>query len=329
VLSPVGYAAADAKLAWHVFDFDDRDSPFTVPAAANGRPAVGILALGFTAKTVGPMKTVTAVLEASAGPDERVYPYPFQVAFTPRSAFDVNPPDFAVGDLPEGAPPRTFDVYVYSTTRKPGDLNPPVASLGGNDPMVKIGKPIPMTEAETAALARRAKDESKLILRVRSGYRVPVTILRDPPGHVADIGKFEKTLHVTVPPGTHTVQTVFRGRVTGLVQLEADKKGQSDKIDFGTYNSAFTNNVTARIYTTNKDLELQLDPVLCTPPFVQYTLQPLTQTEGRKYWEVKAVIPPGVGRKPPWEGVLFLRAKGSDGKQAIVRLPVTGNGIGR
>src|SRR5438105_6051601 len=64
LLSPVGFAAQQDKLAWHYFDFERKGDVFTVPAAeSESRPVVGILALGFLAKAAGPPKAITATAE--------------------------------------------------------------------------------------------------------------------------------------------------------------------------------------------------------------------------------------------------------------------------
>lgn len=324
LLSPVGYARHQNQLAWHVFDFDRPDSAFTVPPAAGpDRPTVGVLALGFTAKAVGPPNPVYATAEAS-GPDEKIHAYPFQVAFAPRPAFDLYPGVFQVGDLPEGAPPRTFDAFIYSTTRKPGDLPPPVGLVGDNDPFLTLGPPVPITAAETELIAQRVSEETQGPIRVQSGYRIPVVVHRDVPSRLPEIGAFEKTVHFSIPRSEHTIKGFFRGRVTGLVKLE-----DGEKIELGSYPSEFATRKTAEIYTDRKDLELELDSAQCRPTFVQYALDGPRLVGSRKYWSIKVSIPAKQGRKPAWEGVVFLRAKAPDGTKANIRLPVTGSGIGR
>jgi hypothetical protein len=323
VFSAVGYAAAQNKLAWHVFDFDRPDDGFTVPPAGPDGPTVGVLGLGFAAKAPEPPKMVSATAEM-AGPSGEATYHEFKVTFAPRPPFDVLPVVLPVGDLPEGVPPQTFDVYIFSSTRSPGELPPPAGRPGGDDPFLTIGKPVPLTPAETAALAQRISVETKSPLRVQSGYRVPVTVHRDLPGRLPDIGHFERSAHFAAAGSAHTVQVQFRGRVTGLVKLEDD-----EKIDLGQYNSDYTTRKEVRVYTDRADLDLTLDPARSTPTFVQYTLEPAPSEGARKRWTIKVVIPAKQGRKPAWEGVVFLRAKGKDGSQATVRLPVSGNGIGR
>jgi hypothetical protein len=315
---------ADARTPWHNFNFEQPGETFTVPAAAAaGRPTVAILALGFKAQAVGPPKEVRANLIAS-GPDEKEHTYPFTVTFAASQSFQVLPVEASVGDLPEGAPPQTFDVYVYSNTRPPGALPPPVLAVEGDDPFVTIGKPVGMTDAELDMVIRRAKAEAQVNLRVLSGYRIPVTIHREAAEKLADIGKFEKTIHVSLPGTTHTGKSVIRGRVTGLLQLEGE-----DKISLGTYlASRETRNDKYRVFTTRKDMDLEVDPARCSPLFVQFSLaSPIMEGE-RKVWPVVVTIPANEGRRPNWEGVIALRAK-TGGRSVNIRIPVTGNGAGR
>jgi hypothetical protein len=333
LVSPIAFAGLelnrkrdqnDPGTPWHYFNFERQDDSFTVPAApAAGRPTVGILALGFKAQQPGPPKTITAVLVAS-GPDEKSYSYPFAVTYAPTPPFHVLPVEASVGDLPEGAPPQSYEVIVYSNTRLPGTLPPPVAAVEGNDPFVSVGKPVELTDADMDILVRRAKAEANTDMRVLSGYRMPVTIHREAAEKLADIGKYEKTIHVSVPGTTSTGKSVIRGRVTGLLQLDAE-----DKIALGTYTSSReTRNDKSRVFTTRKDMELEVDPARCLPLFVQYTLgSPVTEGE-RKVWPVVVTIPANEGRKPSWEGVVAFRAK-TGGKQVNIRIPVTGNGAGR
>lgn len=215
-------------------------------------------------------------------------------------------------------------MFVYSTTRKPGELPPPVGVVGNNDPFVTLGRPVPMTPAEVTYLVQRAFEETKTALRVESGYRVPVTVHRDVPGKLPDVGVFEKTVHFSVPVSAHTVTTTIKGRVTGLVKLE-----DGEKIDLGIYNSDYTTKKSFRLYTDRKDLELELDPVQSSPTFVKYELEPEASEGARKYWAIKVTIPAKQGRKPAWDGVVFLKAKSPDGSKANIRLPVTGSGLGR
>lgn len=324
LLSPAAYAGLEArlKLIWHELDFDHPDEPFTVPAAADGRPVVGILGLGFKVTQVGPPKTIYARMAAGVADADRPTQYPFAVTYAPRPAFDLNPAEISIGDLPEGSPPRTTDVYVYSSTRLPGNFPPPVARA--DDPFVTVGRPVPMTTAEMADLVARGKSEAKVNLRVASGYKVAVTVARDVPGRLPDIGTFEKIVHFSLPGSTHTAPFIVRGRVTGLVRLE-----DGEKIDLGAYNSAYTLNKSFPLYSNRQDLTLELDPSRCAPLFAQYTLEPGPQSGERKYWTIKVTIPAKSGRRPSWEGVVVLKARGKDGGQTTIRIPVAGNGTGR
>jgi hypothetical protein len=323
ILSPVGYTLEQNNLTWHAFDFDNPNATFTVPAASDNRPAVGVLALGFLAKAPSPPTMIDATLEM-VGPDERPHYHKFHVIYAPRPPFDVLPNQYAVGDLSEGVPSRTFDVVVYSSTRNPNEFPPPIGRVGGDDPFLSIGQPVPFSEADRNSFAQLVAEETKSPIRVRAAYRVPVTVYRDLPNRQADVGTFDRTVHFSLPGTTHTAAVHFRGRVTGLVKLE-----KGDKIDLGSYNSAYNQTMTAKIFSDRSDLELELDLAGSTPAFAQYALRPLPSEGSRKYWEIKVTIPAKQGRKPAWEGVVFLKAKVKDGPPINVRLPITGNGISR
>lgn len=321
------YAQVDQGLTWHHYDFISADEALEIPAGSPSAPTRGVLCLGFTAKaedqalTSLTPKTVGALVSAT-GPDNKPHMYEFKVSFVPRPPFDIVPVEAVLDDFAEGAPPQQVDVYVYSTTRLPSEINKPILKTRTEDPTVKIGAPVPLNSAETDMLVRRAKTELKANLRVEAGYRVPVTVSRDVPDTLPDIGKFEKVIDVAVPGTNHTARILLRGKVTGLVQLE-----RGDKIDLGSYNSSFVTRKEVRIYTTRQDLELELERSRCEPLFVQYDLSEPEISNTRKYWTIKMTIPANEGRKPRWEGTVALRAK-IDGKQAGIRMPVTGNGFG-
>ena len=324
LLSAIALATMDRELQWTAFDFEDSRKAFEIPAGASeSRPTFGLISVGFKAKQPGPPKTVTATFEAAA-PGGKRFPYPFGVTFVAQPPFGILPiHPLDVGDLAEGAAPRETEFFVLSTTRLQAELAVPVIRVrGGDKAHAQPGTPVPLTNAELATLSTSSSKESEFPVRVKCGYRVPVKVVRDLPARATDVGAFTDELAIAVPGVSHTGSTTVTGRITGLVKLET-----GDKIPLGTYNSSFPAKASARFYTEQLDLDLEIAASRCEPPFVKYTLE-APQVEGkRKYWRVNLLVPTGEGRKPSWEGVLFLTAKGPNG--ATIRLPVTGNGVGR
>lgn len=316
---PAGaYAELFAKLTWTDFGVDKFDVVVKVPPAANGRPTWGVLRIGFKATQLGPKGPMAVFSAQIAGTKGVATEYPFVIHFSGVESFDVSPKAFDSGDLAEGAPPQSFNAYFWSVIRKPGELAPPVVKVANDDPFLTAGTPEAMTEAELEKLVGRFWSEKDLGAKILSAYRIPLTLRRDVPGKLPDIGQFEKEVFVS-GAGDKVQKIQVKGRVTGLVWLQ-----DSTKLDLKSYNAKLGTEVKASLASGRQDLELELLADETKPRFLQVAIGGAKVEPGSKTWPLTVTVPANQGYEPYWNGVIVLRTKGPNPQK--VRIPVSGHG---
>lgn len=318
-LMMIGWADAIASRQWFHFDFTNPNGTFTIPAGSPQAPTWVLLELDFKISQEGPPRKVHGFFDLFDSKKERLIPQPldFNVVYAEREAFEVWPKAIAVGDMPEGTEPRTFDIYSISMTRD--SFPPPSHLMNGDDGTVSLSPHVPMTPHECETLAYRLSVELKSPVRVRSGYRQTLSVRREKPGTVPECGDFEKIVDFGHEkfPGVKNRLTL-KGVVTGAVQIDG-----AAKIDLGDYNSAVAMTKQFRLTSEKTDLELELVPDRCGPAFVQLALGTPVVEFGRKTWPLTATIAEQQGRKN-WTGTLVVRTKGPN--PAVFRFPMTGFG---
>jgi hypothetical protein len=326
---PVNGPAAGAALldgmAWQDLDFDHQDRLAVVPAAPEGGVTWGVLVMYIKVSAVGP-KTLGASIMTAAG-DSPPVRKDFQVAMYGMNPFEVFPRSIALGELSETAEPQTHTLFYWSATRDPADLPPPREEEAA-DPFVRRGAPVPLDPAERDALAANLAGKGAAV-RVRSGYKVPVTVLRrDPspkPGAPAepDIGPFERKVVVTGPANTTQAVTIS-GRVTGLVALI---DGQA--VDLKDFDGRFGTTKAATLVSDRPDLALALLPEEVRPAYLRVELSDPQAVGQRRHWSVKVTVPGGATTDElPKDAVLAFKATTKAGTQKV-RIPVTGRAYSR
>ncbi len=317
-LPMIGAAELLPKLVWTDFGVDKTNLKVKIPAAAPGRPTWGIARVGFRATSIGQNHTA-AFYNAEAEGAKEPSVYKFDVSIIGVDSFDVTPKDFAVGELAEGAKPLNFDLSYWSVIRNRSELLPPVVRVGGDDPFVIVGKPVSMTDEELDALAAKIGEKhQELGLKIQAGYRIPITIRREAPGKLPDIGLFEKEIFVT-GPGDRVQKVDVKGRVTGFIWLQ-----DAQQVELKSYSGKLGTETKATIATGKPDLELELLPDETKPRFLQATLSDPKTEPGRKTWTLNLTVPPNQGFQPYWTGSVVLQTKGPNPQK--VRIPVTGHG---
>lgn len=313
------------------FNFDRPDDTITVPAATNATtPTWGMLILGVDVTGIGP-KQLRADFSFTAGKTPTVNKS-FVVTVAGVAPFEVVPKQVKFDDLPEGAEPQSKELFYWSSTRgmpAPGreawpTLSPPNVSLSGTDPFFKIGAPIPFSE-EQLARAPVQQGQGGAPVRVLSGYRIPITILRSVPGTQPgttlepDIGPYERTIGIT-SPGTVASQSVkVQANMTGLVSL----RGTALSVDLGSFRESGTR-VKASLITDRKDITLEPLPDETKPSYLNVTLLPKNVEGGRTYWPFEIEIKPGVlSGELPLDSVIVFKITTPTGLRKV-RVPVKG-----
>ena len=324
ILSGIAYVAMRSKLQWQTFDFDHPEKTFAIPAATSpGATSMALIELGFEIKAIGEPTPVVVHFDVLNEKNERMItePLPFAVKFAGREPFEVYPRDMEAGEFPDGTNVRTHDLLVYSIVRDFDAFPPPQIVVGGNDPYVTSDKAVALTDVELDKLAFNLSNTFKYPVRIRSGYRIPINIHREAGGKSLDIGPFEKEIHVGSSQGgkDKTYRVGIKGTIYGAIRLESD-----NKINFERYDSDAGKKLKPRLWTERTELELEVVPELCDPKFLKVELSASEIVLNRKYWTLNVQILPKEGRRPPWDGIVYLRTKGPN--PINVRIPVSGHG---
>lgn len=320
LLSALAWAEVYGKLNWHRFDFARPQDMMTVPAGSVDRPTVGLIELAFKIGAVGKPSTVSAAFDLydSDGKKVNTQPTVLNVMFAGREPFEVAPTLLDVGELAEGVEPKAFEVVAFSAVRD--DFPPPTLGTVVPDPFLRVGPPVPLTAADRLRVAYQTSERAQYPIRVRSGYRYKIEVLRQADGKALDIGKLERELFAASPTTQTTYRVAVVGTVSGLVRLEDG----AAKIDFGSYQAEYEKKKSVTLLSDQPGLELELVPEQCNPRWVTFTLGPPVRDGNRTRWPVELYIKAKDGRYPPWEGTLFLRTKGPN--PTNIRIPVTGHG---
>lgn len=321
------------SLKWETLDFDKPEVTHEIPAAAaDGTPTLGVFQMLFKVTAVGP-KTLEARL-GMALPDRPGAGLTFDVSFLGVPAFEVRPASIPLGDVPEGAPPRTAELIAWSATRRTDGTDlpfpPPAVAIAPNDKYVQAGAPTPLSEAEVAQLAARLRAEGKGG-RVAGAYRIPVTVYRRlPTGQAApgqspepDIGPFERQIGFVVP-AVDPVTIQVTGTITGLVTVV--EKGL---VDLGSFRSQSGAEKTVELASDRSGLELSVLAAECVPNYLAVTLTDRQGTGGRRLWGLTVKVPPGACLSDlPADAAVVLRAT-VGGEARKVKIPVKGRAYTR
>ena len=313
--------AFDASLPWKNIPLDILNATLTLPPTGTfEKPGWGLVRLQLKASQGGSREPKVAF---QAGVDDEVpTKYELQLSFQVVGGFAVRPVTLDVGELPEGVPPKPFDLLVWSATRHFGERTPPpVVRPGDDDPYVRVGPVHFFTPEEIEKHNTQLSVEAKSPSRVLSAYRYPVTVLREANGKVADLGPFTKPLYVAGEDGERASVTIV-GTVVGAIRLAEGKE-----INFGTYEAQYPKSLKSRMVSDRTDLDLEIVPGETRPRFLKATLDPPTVEGGQKAWRMNLSIEANQGFIANWTGSVVLRTTGPN--PITVRVPVKGSGSRR
>ena len=232
------------SLSWQELEFDHPEKAVEIPAAADdGTPTWGVFQMMVRVSGVG-VKPLHAFvgMRAGGGPPTTLR---FDTAVIGVAPFTVQPKAIPLGELPEGAGPKSGFVVCWSATRGFDDFPPPLAISGGKDPFLHVGTPVKMTDTDLTRFdAEMARDGQRV--RATSGYIIPFTVLRrlpdsPPPPSGApkepDIGPFERFIDVSGVGGL-SQRVSITATVTGLVNLTDGKMLEFEKSFLTSYGAS-------------------------------------------------------------------------------------------
>ena len=328
LMSPLAFAQLDRKLQWKELKFDEPDAYVEIPAAANDKsPTMGLFQMVVIPNHDG-FKAIEVTLKAGVDAEyaqTRILRY--GVIVVPPCF--VSPSVVDVGSRSDNAEPFVTELYYWSPTETMEELPPPAISVENNDPFIVVGQPQPLDQDGRRELVQEMK-EQQTTSRVKSGYRIPVTVYRSRPAnapanapHEPDLGRFTRRISFAGPNQT-TVTTTIVGANVGLIELV-----RADSVDLGSYAAAYGTESSVQIVSDRKDLELSLLQKENVPSALISELTEPKVESGRRYWTLTVRVRPNeyVGELPASSRVV-LQAKTQAGTQRI-SIEVKGRGTTR
>jgi hypothetical protein len=315
-------------------DLFQSEQAVAVPAGA-----VGWVRVSWKAEQAGP-QSFTAQLWTEQKGTEGSRLQVAAVAFKPvrvRPLLDVG----TLRDEELQGDGKEVGVECWSSTR---DEFPLEARLGGAaGPAVAgtfvVGKPRPLTGAELKELEKRIQSETlgegATAGRVRSGYRVPITLkgLAGDGKTPIELGPFRRTVLLSSAEGVEVPPVEVRGRVVGLLDVGGpDERGV---LAFGWFRRGQGSNPVTLRLRGSTDLQLVLDEER-SAKFVEVNkallAKPEPEAKGHQAWKLRAEVPAGraSGEFPRPEdqryadSAIYLKAVRKGKLVRTIRIPVTG-----
>ena len=329
LVTPMAHLALLNSLQWQPLNFDAPDAGVTIPAAPDAdTPTWGVFQVLVKVGMIGP-KRLAAEVGMAVGEAATVR-QTFYVTVIGAAALDVAPKRIDFGEFPEGAAPRTAELFCWSATREQDELPPPTASANVKDAFLRLGTPVPLTAADRDRIASDRPGGGGP-LRVKGGYRIPVTLLRKLPAAEAspggvtqpDVGPYERQVGVA-GVGASVVAVSVSANVTGVLSLR-----DGGVIDLKDFNGRSGVERSVAVFSDRGDLTLELLPDECVPRYIKVTLGAPADVAGRREWAIKLVVPPDACQADlPPDSVVVLRGV-TGGETVKIKLPMKGRGFVR
>jgi len=334
--SALGEAQFQSRLAalpWVRKKFkDDPQASYEIPAAPPGGAQWSLLELRFTARPPAETRTLEADFVARTPSDpDRIESFQFKIYFVVSPPFEVvpedsNPAGIDAGEITEQSGPRKFKVLIFSWTRDETRLPPPIVdvrdvthSLKGENDLVTVSKPEPLTLAERIRLSRERGP-------VLAGYHVTVTVAPKP-GDSLDIGPIDRLVAVTPIAGKEGDEKSISVKATmaGGVRL-ANSGVKEGVMDLGQFP---TKQGVTRSFTLNSDspeIELEWDEAQTVPSELKVKVEKKPSEADRGVFLATVTAPANrlfgsLGK----ESVIAFKIKGE--KPRRVRFPITGQAV--
>ncbi|HEX4607006.1 MAG TPA: hypothetical protein VH092_02255 [Urbifossiella sp.] len=332
---PVGMAGAGAvlnsRLEWQAHAFKDGPSNATYnippPADTDGwSPGWGILELNFKVRP-NPSVPLQAGFATVDEANQVVGTDGFSIYFQAAVGVELDKSAIDAGELADNTPAQKHVVTVYSSTRTADeipDLAVRVDKPGGGEagPFVTAGKLEPVPEEELDRLAYELSVKAGKPTRVRSAFRVPVTIASKVGDARPDIGRLDRELWVTARvPGMEPRKVSIKAAVTGPLALS----GGATEINLGSFKYQDEASETVVVVCDKPGAVVELVPGASQPDYLQPTLRKLPDAGGRGQWQLTVRVPPGRVQGELADGLVILEMKGPAPQR--IRVPVRGRGV--
>ena len=326
---------ADGPLAknsslWQQHQFANQDPSgivYRIPAAADAdgwSPQWGVLEMNFVPKNAPQSVHLTTWFKTQVEGSSQSVEETFNVGYESAPPFEVDRTSIEVGDLTDSSPQQTHEFLVYSTT---DDTMPdlsirvmmPPGIAGDPGGFISTGRPVPVPGAELDALAVSLSRHLGKPIRVRSAYRVPVTVRVRDGSSVLDIGRVDREIWIT--QGTEQKQVSVRGTMRGSVYLKGTKE-----VNLGNFPYTKGTAAAVTVATDRRGVDLALAPDLTRPKFLQVSLKKLPDRGETGEYELTVKVPEredaAIGEIA--EGMVVLEVRGPHPQR--IRIPVKGKG---
>lgn len=358
----VGPAAAiePTRLERQSHEFRTTDWTFNVPAAKNDdgwSPQWGMLALNFKA---GPRQELMAVFSSQVKGTSPFADNEFRINYVTANAFDVPGAEIQVGDLTDSSSSRSYEIPIFSATRGPGTAEQlgtpnvkvmmPSGTAGDPGQFVTVGTPVQLLgkalddfAADLPVKIGKGPNGEVAKLRVRSAYRIPVTVNPKVGDQRLDIGAFERELWIACGDAQPRLVRV-RGTVHGGMWLAAGKEIdlKSFKFQSGYPEGRFeliTDNPSAEVVLSKTEVEerdaagelkkVTRDHVVVNGKVAPDVLKVSVERQDRKdpdrgYFWIKVSVPPDALQGQLLNSYVVVEIKGPNPRR--FRIPVKGSG---
>lgn len=329
---PPGMAGTGAfltnNLKWEAHAFKDGPVEFHVPPPADAdgwSPGWGILELNFKVKA-SPMtlKAGFATLDEANTPVDQAG---FTIEYAPAVGVEVDKSAIDAGELADNTPAQTHWVTAYSPTRTRADLpdlSVRVVNPGGGDagPFVTVGRAEPVPDDELTRLAAQLASASGKAARVRSAFRIPVTVAAKVGDARPEIGRLDRELWITANvPGLEPKKVAVKASVTGAIGIA----GGATDVNLGSFKQQVGASETVVVTTDPAGAALEVVPGSARPAYVEAGLKKLPDAGSRGQWQLTVRVPPGRHAGEITDGVVVLELKGPSPQR--IRIPVRGRGV--
>jgi len=295
--------ALHQQLKWNVLNKGEEKLEQTIPPAqATNRPQFALIRLAWTGKGEPRANSITADLFSNL-PEGTPDHTPLQANTIIVPAFDLlrrenaqvwaPTREISFGELRENSEARQ-ELFMASSTR--AQFLYQLNTLK-EDPCVTWSQVVPATEEEVASFERFSRGKENSFSRLRSLYKVVVTVRErmevvvdgKKNFHQLDLGVLEQKLTIEgVNAGT--LKVLLKGRVLGDVTILSG--AESGKVDLGNAIRADQDNSRDIILSADRPgLDLTLLKKEVSPNYLKVKLEPLEIVDGRKKWRLRLTIP--------------------------------------
>ena len=319
---PGGEPADADAWTWQALDKNDKQG-IAVPAGS-----LGVLRMSWkNRRPPGQSLNLGIRLWATQGAAKR-QEYAFGVPAQSTTALRVNKDHIDLGVLSQGAgtgPSQSSakaEFLFWSPTRDQAELK--LSDKDALDPLFGVAI-TPLGADERAGLQSKLRRE-KVNTRVRSAWRVAVSVFEQKDAHQLGQGHLRRALSLQIPDAAEELAPIV---LTGLVRGPVEIGGVEDQGKINLKSLAAKDGARKTTYLWAADSTTELKVASWHPAGIQVTLKETANKEGaRKKWALEVEVPPNQLFGPiPDEADVILQFRAKDMPARTIRIPLLGHAV--